>query len=241
MTGTRSGHASAAETVLAALAAGRTALTEVEAKRVLGDLGVPVSRPEIATTPAEAVAAAGRTGYPVVLKVVAEAITHKSEHGCVALGIRDEQGVRIAFDAVTANARAAFPDVVPDGVAVEAMALPGLEVIVGLQRDPTFGPTVVFGLGGTLVELLADVSMRVVPFTAGDATAMIDEIRGARLLRGYRDQPPRDVAAVARIVRQVGTLGAVDGIAAVDLNPVIVYERGVLVVDALITLRGDAA
>lgn len=225
-------------TVRAAVADGRTALTEVEAKRLLGELGVPVSRPEVATTPHEAVAAAARVGYPVALKVVAASITHKSEYGCVVLDVRDEQGVRAAFDRILANAGAAVPDAVVEGVAVEAMAPAGLEVIVGLQRDPTFGPTVVFGLGGTLVELLADVAMRVVPFTDADAAAMVDEIRGAALLRGYRDRPPADVAAVTRIIRQVGALGAADGIASVDLNPVIVYERGAIVVDALITLRG---
>jgi acyl-CoA synthetase (NDP forming) len=174
-----------------------------------------------------------------VLKVVSESITHKSDHGGVVLDVRDQQQVRLAFESISANAVAAYPDAVIEGIAVEAMARNGLEVIIGLQRDPTFGPTVVFGLGGTLVELLADVSMRVVPFHRTDAARMIGEIRAAPLLHGFREHPPRDVAAVADIIVRLGELAELAEIESVDLNPVIVYEKGALVVDASITLRGD--
>lgn len=213
-----------------------TQLTEVAAKQWLHDIGIPVSRPEVAGSADDAVAAAERIGYPVVLKVVSESITHKSDHGGVVLDVRDQQQVRLAFESISANAVAAYPDAVIEGIAVEAMARSGLEVIIGLQRDPTFGPTVVFGLGGTLVELLADVSMRVVPFHRTDAARMIGEIRAAPLLRGFREHPPRDVAAIEDIIVRLGELAA--EVESVDLNPVIVYEKGVLVVDASITLRG---
>ncbi|HEX5404958.1 MAG TPA: acetate--CoA ligase family protein [Pseudonocardiaceae bacterium] len=218
-----------------------TVLTEVAAKALLHDIGIPVSRPEVARDADEALAAAERIGYPVVLKVVSESITHKSDHGCVILNVRDEHQARQAFDSISANATAAYPDAVIEGIAVEAMARSGLEVIVGLQRDPTFGPTVVFGLGGTLVELLADVSMRVAPFRRTDAARMIGEIRAAPLLRGFREHPPRDTAAVEEIIVRLGELAEDDDIESVDLNPVIVFEQGAgaVVVDALITLRGD--
>jgi acyl-CoA synthetase (NDP forming) len=223
-----------------AVAAGRTTLTEVAAKQLLHDFGIPVSRPEVAHDADEAAEAAERIGFPVVLKVVSEAITHKSDHGGVVLDVRDQRQARRAFERISGNALTAYPDAVIEGVAVEAMARSGLELIIGLQRDPTFGPTVVFGLGGTLVELLADVSMRVAPFGRTDAARMIGEIRAAPLLRGFRENPPRDVAAIEEIIVSLGKLAVLDEIESVDLNPVIVFEQGAgaIVVDASITLRG---
>jgi acetate---CoA ligase (ADP-forming) len=230
------------EQARAAVAAGRTALDEVESKRLLRTIGVPVTDPVVAGSADDAAAAAERLGYPVALKVVSAQILHKTKAGGVILGVCDANGVRQAFDAIRDNVRSTQPDAEISGVAIEAMDRPGLEVITGLQRDPTFGAVVVFGLGGTLVELIDDVAMRVMPFERSDAEAMVGEIRGARLLHGYRDQPPRDVAALVDLILALRTLATME-IESVDLNPVHVHGtgEGVLVLDASVVLAGGGA
>jgi succinyl-CoA synthetase beta subunit len=219
---------------------GARSLNEVEAKALLAELGMPVSRPQLVTDAEAAVRAARKIGYPVVLKIVSAQILHKSDAGCVILDVADDEQVRSAVTAITASASSAVPDATIDGIAVEAMARAGLEVFIGLQRDPTFGPTVLFGLGGTLVELLDDVSLRVLPVTRADAEAMLDDVRGARLLRGFRGHPARDAAAVIDVLLAMQKLAEIPQIESVDLNPVIVHEAGdgAIVVDAAIVL-GD--
>lgn len=231
--------AESAAAIRAASAGGR-GLNEVAAKALLAELGVPVSRPRLVTGTEDAVRAARETGYPVALKVVSAQILHKSDAGCVVLDVADDERVRSAVTEIHANASRAFPGATVDGIAVEAMARPGLEVFVGLQRDPTFGPAVLFGLGGTLVELLDDVALRVLPVTRSDAAEMLEEIKGARLLRGFRGHPARDAEAVIDVLLATAKLAEIPEIESADLNPVIVREagHGATVVDAAIVL-GD--
>ena len=209
----------------------KKALTAAASLRLLSDAGFPVVRYVHALTEEEAVSAAGKIGYPVAVKINSPDITHKSDVGGVILGIADEAGVRQAFRGIAgAGKRAGARD---EGVVVSAMAAPGHEVIVGVVRDLQFGPAVMFGMGGVLVEALGDVSVRVVPLSGNDAAEMIDGIRGARLLKGYRGGKPADTAALKDLLLKVSDFAARNpDVAELDLNPVIVYEKGLAIVDA---------
>jgi len=226
-----------ASSLIARLASeGRVLLTEVEAKQVLAEAGVPVTRAELARDPREAVAIADRIGYPVVLKVVSTTIAHKSDVGGVALNLGDARAVEAAYVSLVATVRAAVGDGV-EGVSVQPMARPGIEVVVGMTRDPQFGPVVMFGLGGVLVEVLDDVSFRVVPLAERDARAMIREVRGFRLLEGYRGHPPADLRALEKLLLRLSAfIEENPAVSEVDLNPVFAYPDGAVAVDARVAL-----
>jgi acyl-CoA synthetase (NDP forming) len=180
-------------------------------------------------------------GYPVVLKVESPHVLHKTDVGGVRPGCADAGAVRAAHAEMLATVRERAPQARLDGVAVQPQVADGVEVILGVKTDPAFGPTVVFGLGGVLVEVLQDVALRLPPFGLADAREMIDEIRGRALLRGVRGRPPADVAALAAAIVRVGALAAAyrDRLVALDLNPVLVLPegRGVVAVDWLVELR----
>ncbi len=179
----------------------------------------------------EAVEAARKIGYPVVVKMNSPDITHKSDVGGVILGVADEAGVRKAFRGVSAAAKTAGAR--DEGVIVCAMAAPGREVIVGVVRDLQFGPAVMFGMGGVLVEALGDVSVRVVPLSHRDAEEMIAGIRGSMLLKGYRGGKPVDTVSIRDLLLKVsGFAEANPDVAELDLHPVIVHEKGLSIVDA---------
>ncbi|GIW17013.1 acetate--CoA ligase family protein [Tepidiforma sp.] len=229
------------EAVLAqARAEGRTLLTEVEAKSLLQEAGVPVAATLLARTREEAQAAADEVGYPVVLKIVSPDIAHKSDVGGVKLNLRDREAVGAAFDEVVANAQRAVPGARITGVAVQHMAPQGTEVIVGMTTDPQFGPVLMFGLGGIMVEVLKDVSFRLVPLEEKDAQQMIDEIKGRPVLSGVRGQPPADIEALKRTILKVSEfVQAHPEVKELDLNPVFAYPDGALAVDARIVV-GEA-
>jgi len=219
-----------------ATTAART-LTEVEAKQLLAQAGLPVVETRLATTKKEAVEVAKKLGYPVVLKIVSPQITHKSDVGGVKLNLDSDQAVGDAFDAVTAAARRAAPDATIAGVSVQRMAEPGIEVIMGVSTDAQFGPVLMFGLGGVLVEVLKDVAFRVIPITPRDARQMVREIQGYPLLEGYRGQEPADVEALEKLL--LGLSQFVEQhpeIEELDLNPVFAYPKGALAVDARIVV-----
>ncbi|MBI5420152.1 MAG: acetate--CoA ligase family protein [Deltaproteobacteria bacterium] len=206
-------------------------MTPADSMRFLAEHGLPVTPFRRAGSEEEAVAAARKIGYPVALKMNSPDVTHKSDVGGVVLNVADEGGVRQACRRIgEAMKRTGVRD---EGVLVCAMAPAGREVIVGVARDLQFGHAVMFGMGGVLVEALGDVSFRILPLTEKDASEMVEEIRGAKLLKGYRGSGPADVGAIRRLLLQVSDLVARrPGIAELDLNPVIVYERGLRVVDA---------
>jgi acyl-CoA synthetase (NDP forming) len=202
--------------------------------------GVSVVPSRQASSEEEAVAAAREIGYPVAVKMNSLDVTHKSDVGGVLLNVKDEAGVRKAFHDLEGVARRLGAR--SGGVLVSAMSARGLEIIVGVTRDLQFGHAVMFGMGGTLVEVLRDVSFRIVPFTEKDAAEMIEETRGARLLQGVRGGRPADVAALRRLLVQVsGLVTRHPEIDEMDLNPVIVREKGLTVVDTRIVLSARTA
>jgi acyl-CoA synthetase (NDP forming) len=216
---------------------GRKILTEVESKQLLEEAGIPTARARLATSRDAAVQAARDIGFPVVLKVVSPQITHKTDVGGVKLDLKSPEEVAAAFDEIMAAARRAAPDATIDGVSVQQMARPGIEVIVGVSTDPQFGPVIMFGLGGVLVEVLKDVSFRIIPIAPRDARQMIREIKGFPLLEGYRGQDPADLAALESLLLRVSEfVEQQPEVSELDLNPVFAYKDGALAVDARIVL-----
>lgn len=227
------------EAVLAqARAENRTLLNEVEAKDLLREAGVPVTKTTLATSREEAQAQADAAGYPVVLKIVSPDIVHKSDAGGVKLNLKSRDEVGAAYDAIMESCRRAVPGARITGVAVQHMAPQGTEVIVGMTKDPQFGPVMMFGLGGIMVEVLKDVSFRLVPLTERDADQMINEIQGRAILEGVRGQPPADKAALRQAILKVSEfVAAHPEVNEIDLNPMFAYPDGAVAVDARIIVE----
>ncbi len=222
--------------------AGRV-LSEHDSKAVLAEAGIPRA-PEVLGTGAEAAAAAAsRIGFPVALKIQSPDIPHKTEIGGVALTLADGAAVRAAFAAIMDRARTAHPEATIQGVLVAPMAPKGVEVILGIHRDPQFGPMLMAGLGGIHVEVLRDVAFAPVPLTAADARALLASLKGAKLLEGVRGAPPADTAALVDLMVALSRFAADHAaeVEEIDLNPVLVHPHGLTVVDALIVRREGAA
>jgi len=219
---------------------GRQALTEHEARRFLAHWQVVGVREERTATVDEAIAAAGRIGYPVVLKVESPDIPHKTEAGVVRLGVQGDAEVRQAYTEIMHNVERHAPQAQVLGVLVQEMVHGGIEVIIGLSQDPLFGPVLLLGMGGIFVELYQDVALRACPISSSDAREMLQEVKGARLLEGFRGQPAADVEALTDLLVRVSHLGiqCEREIRELDLNPVLVLPRGqgVRAADALIVL-----
>jgi len=216
---------------------GRSILTEVESKQILAEAGIPIARAQLAATREEAVAVARQIGLPVVLKIVSPDISHKSDVGGVKLNLGSQEEVAAAFDEIVAAAQRAQPGATILGVSVQKMARPGVEVIMGMTKDPQFGPVLMFGLGGVFVEVLKDVAFRIVPLEPRDARQMIRDIQGFPVLEGFRGQEPADLAALEDMLMRLSAF--VEGhpeIQELDLNPVFAYKDGALAVDARIVL-----
>lgn len=217
---------------------GRKALLEAESKTICAEYGIPVTRVSLAKNETEAAQAADKIGYPVVLKIVSQDIIHKSDAGGVKVNLKTSAEVSAAFKTIIENAKKYKADARIEGVLVQEMAPTGVEVIVGAVKDPTFGATVMFGLGGIFVELLKDVNFRVAPLTKDDAKEMITGLKAFPLLNGYRGQPKADIEAVAQVLLNVSKLVVEQPeIKELDLNPVLVYPKGVKTVDARIILE----
>ncbi len=231
----------AREIIGKARADGRLALMETEAKMIFSAYGLPVAETELARSEEEAVQQANEIGFPVVLKVISPDIIHKSDAGGVKVNIKDEAGVRSAYQTIRNNCMLYKPDADIRGIAVQEMAPLGTEVIVGSINDPTFGPTVMFGLGGIFVEVLKDVTFRVAPVSRDQIMRMINEIRSVAILAGARGEPARDRRALANLICAYASMvyDLRDEIAETDANPVLVYEegKGLKVVDARIILK----
>jgi acetate---CoA ligase (ADP-forming) subunit beta len=218
----------------------RTVLTEIEAKAALGEAGIPCTDTRLAATREEAVSLSQEMGFPVVLKISSVDITHKSDAGGVKVNLQDKAAVEKAFDDIMASCRAKHPDADIEGISVQGMAEQGTEIIMGMIRDANFGPVVMFGLGGIFVEVLKDVSFRIVPIEKADAADMIEEIKGKKMLEGYRGQEPADIPCLKdMLVKLSGFVDATPGIEEIDMNPVFAYKTGAIVVDARIILTAD--
>ncbi len=231
-----------ADVIAAARAEQRTLLSEVEAKRLLADSGVNVTETRLASSADEAAAHAAELGYPVALKVVSDAITHKTDVGGVELGIADEVELRGAWDSIHNRVRSAAPDAELQGLSVQPMAEPGAEVILGITQDQQFGPVLMFGLGGVFVEVLKDVAFRIVPLEPRDAAEMVREIQGFPVLEGFRGQPAANLEAIESMLLQLSEFAEANpDIAELDLNPVFARPDGAVAVDARILLTAESA
>ncbi|WP_093146162.1 acetate--CoA ligase family protein [Saccharopolyspora antimicrobica] len=227
------------EVLDAVRAAGRTALTAPEAKQLCDAYGIPTAGEGLATSADEAVALAREIGGPVALKIVSPDILHKTDAGCVLVGVSGDEAVRSGYAEILANAHAFTENPAIAGVQVQQM-VSGLEVIVGATTDPTFGKVVAFGLGGILVEVLKDVTFRLAPLSPEQARSMLDDIAAAEVLRGARGGEPVDAAALADVLRRVSEL--VDDfpeISELDLNPVFATAAGAIAADVRIVLATE--
>lgn len=212
-------------------------LLEPEALTLLQECGIPVPRWALTATEEEALEAARTIGFPVVLKIVSKDILHKSDVGGVKVGMEDEQALRQAYRAIQDSVARHCPTAQVEGILVEDCSPSGLECIVGMTRDPQLGAALMFGLGGVFVEVLRDVAFQLVPICEEEAHEMVTSIKGAKLLTGYRGQVPRDLAAIEDLLQKVSSfVQAHPEINELDINPVLVYEHGLRVVDARVLL-----
>ena len=216
-------------------ASGRSQMGLCESFEFLESKGFECILARPASSPGKAVHLAHRMGFPVALKIDSPDILHKSDWGGVRLNIQSAVHLRESYDKILEDSSRKFPAARVSGVVVSAMAAPGLELLIGMSRDRQFGPVVMFGLGGVTVELFRDVSMRLLPLSREDACAMVSQIRGAALLKGFRGRAPIDENCVVDgILRMASIAEEHPEIIEIDLNPVIAYPEGMLVVDARI-------
>ena len=216
----------------------RTLLSEIEAKQLLKEAGIPVVETKLATSKEEAIAMSEKLGFPVVMKIASADVVHKSDAGGVKLGLKNKTHVGKAYDEIMKSIQKAFPNAGIDGVSVQTMAKKGVEVIIGMSKDAQFGPVLMFGLGGVLVELLKDVSFRIVPLQPRDAGDMIREIKGFPLLQGYRGSEPIDMANLENLLLKVSAfVDKTPAVKELDLNPIFAYKDGAIAVDARVILE----
>jgi acyl-CoA synthetase (NDP forming) len=216
----------------------RTSLTELESKQILKEVGINTTEIKLARTKEEAISHSKELGFPIALKIVSPDILHKTDVGGVKLGLNNEDDVGNAYDGIISMIKKQEPAAKIQGVSVQAMARPATEVIIGMTKDPQFGPVLMFGLGGILVEVLKDVSFRIVPLTRRDAREMIGEIKGYPILEGYRGQEPANIAVLEELLLKVSEF--VDNrpeIAELDINPIFAYSDGALAIDARVILE----
>ena len=217
---------------------GRIVLTEIESKDVFNSIGIKTVETRLATSKEQAIDFSKMLGYPLVMKIASPDITHKSDAGGVKTGLKDETEVAGAYDAILSSIHKNCPDAKIDGVSVQSMARPGTEIIIGMFKDAQFGPVLMFGLGGILVEVLKDVCFRVVPLTARDAREMIKEIKGYTLLKGYRGYEPADLSYLEGLLLRISDFcEKTPEVKEIDLNPIFVYRDGGAIVDARMVLE----
>lgn len=217
----------------------RVSLSEEEGKRILSAYGIPVPSEIMASTPAEAVEAAERIGYPVVMKVISADIQHKTDVGGVIVGVRDAKGVREAYESITTRCKMAVPEAKIDGITIQKMAT-GQEVILSMVRDEQFGPVISFGLGGIYVEIIGEISQALLPMSEEDLCGMITSTKAYRMLSGARGKPPADIESLKEIIlRLIKIAMENEEIYELEINPVMVGKKneGSWAVDALTTLR----
>ena len=218
----------------------RPVLTEIEAKQILAEAGINCTDTRLAVDKTQAVAISEEIGFPVVLKISSVDITHKSDAGGVKVNLSDKTAVEEAYDEIMASCTAKYPDANIEGISVQGMAKAGTEVIIGMTKDSSFGPVLMFGLGGIFVEVLKDVAFRIVPLDKNDASDMINEIKGKKILEGYRGQDPADIPFLEDMLLRLSELvDKTEGIAEIDMNPIFAYNQGAVVVDARIILEAS--
>ncbi len=218
---------------------GRTKLTEFEAKQVLAAAGIAGTREELVTNEQTAVSSAQKLGYPVVLKISSPDVLHKTDAGGVKVGLSDDEAVREGYREIMNAINENHPDAKIHGVLVQEMVEGGIETILGVANRPPFGPVMAFGLGGVFVELMKDITLRLAPIDENGAADMVNEIRGSKLLDGYRGQPGTDREQLAKTIARLSELAVKfhADIEELDINPLVFNGDRILALDALITLK----
>jgi len=217
--------------------AGLTNLSQTDAMSLLSAYGLPAIKTEFAKTKQQAVALARKIGLPVAMKIVSPDVVHKTDIGAVKLDLNSDQDVGEAFDEILKNVKANTPGARIEGVLLQNYVTGGTETIIGIHRDPKFGPLLMFGLGGIYVEAYRDVSFRLAPIRELSARNMIQQIRGGKILEGFRGQPPRDVEAIAECIERLSQLAMdLEDVLELDVNPLLAFEKGCKAVDARVII-----
>ncbi len=213
---------------------GKKVLTEFESKELLAKIGIPITKQKLTSDKNDVVKFADEIGYPVVMKLMADDVVHKSDAGAVKLNLQNKDEIEKSFDELMS-----IPSKSEKKINIQKMAdEPITEIIIGMTTDPQFGPALMFGIGGILVELLEDVSFRIAPIERFDANEMIHEIKGFPLLDGFRGKPKADIEAIIDALLKVSDLVIQNPeIYEMDLNPIFVYNSGIVCVDARIILK----
>ncbi|MBT3363516.1 MAG: acetate--CoA ligase family protein [Chloroflexi bacterium] len=216
----------------------RTYLTEVESKELITQAGIKTNTAQIAISKEEAISFSKQMGYPVVLKIISRDILHKSDVGGVVLGLGSDDDVARAYDQIMSSVKKANPDATVDGISVQPMARAGVEVIIGMFKDDQFGPVLMFGIGGELVEVYKDVSFGIVPIPAKFARRMIKDIKGYALLDGYRGREKANTDILEQMLLKMSAfVQANPQIKEIDLNPIMAYSSDAIAVDARVILE----
>jgi acetyltransferase len=229
--------AQARKIIARAKQAGLMNLPQIDALSLLGAYGLPAIKTEFARTRQQAVALAKKIGLPVAMKIVSPDVVHKTDIGAVRLDLNSEKDVGEAFDEILKNVKANSPGARIEGVLLQNYVTGGIETIIGIHRDPKFGPLLMFGLGGIYVEAYRDVTFRLAPIRELGARNMIQQIRGGKILEGFRGQPPRDVEAIAECIERLSQLSIeLEDVQELDVNPLLAFEKGCKAVDARVII-----
>jgi len=212
-------------------------LLETEAKELLKEYGIPVPDFKLIKSENEITGLSKEINFPIVMKIVSSDIIHKTDAGGVKLNIKDETEARLAYQEIIFKAKKYNKEAQIFGVITYSMIPKVTEIIIGMMKDPHFGPVAMFGLGGIFVEIMKDISFRILPIEERDAGEMITEIKGYEILKGARGNPPRDIQAIKEVLMKISKLTMENPeINEIDLNPIFVFEKGLQVVDARMIL-----
>ena len=215
----------------------KRSLLETEAKELLREYGIPVPDFKLIKSEDEIVGLAKEINFPIVMKIVSPDIIHKTEAGGVKVGIKDEKEAKAAYQDIIYKVKKYKKEAKISGIIAYSMIPQGTEIIIGMMKDPHFGPVIMFGLGGIFVEILKDISFRILPLEERDAEEMISEIKGYQILKGIRGETPKDVKSIRDVLMKISQLVMENPeIKEIDLNPVFVFNKGLQVVDARIIL-----
>ena len=215
----------------------KRSLLETEAKELLKEYGIPVPDFKLIKSEDEITGLDKEINFPITMKIVSPDIIHKTDAGGVKIGLKDEKEAKLAYQEIIFKAKEYNKEAQIFGVITYSMVPKATEIIIGMMKDPHFGPVIMFGLGGIFVEILKDISFRILPIKERDAREMITEIKGYKILKGARGNPPRDIQAIEEVLMKVSQLTMENPeINEIDLNPIFVFEKGLQVVDARMIL-----
>jgi acetate---CoA ligase (ADP-forming) subunit beta len=215
----------------------KRSLLETEAKELLREYGIPVPDFKLIKSEDEIVGLAKEINFPIVMKIVSPDIIHKTDAGGVKVGIKDEKEAKAVYQDIIYKVKKYKKEAKISGVIAYSMIPQETEIIIGMMKDPCFGPTIMFGLGGIFVEILKDISFRILPLEERDAKEMISEIKGYQILKGIRGEAPKDVKSIRDVLMKISQLVMKNPeIKEIDLNPIFVFKKGLQVVDARMIL-----